>query len=123
MRVLVVDDYAVLRRFVRDQLRRLGLTDSHEAGSGSEALSKLSTQPFDLVLVDWNMEPMSGPQLITEMRCRMNLPNIQIMLITGDIASVDPGQAQRMGVTEIVQKSQKLEVLRGALERLGVPLQ
>jgi two-component system, chemotaxis family, chemotaxis protein CheY len=123
MRVLVVDDYAVLRRFVREQLKRLGVTETDEAASGGEALAKLAQKTFDLVMVDWNMEPMSGPQLITEIRCRSNVPDMPVLLMTGDVTSIDRKQAERMGLNDVVIKSQKLDGLRDALQRIGFTVQ
>jgi two-component system chemotaxis response regulator CheY len=64
MSVLVVDDYSTMRRIVRSLLQQIGITKIAEAGDGSAALGKLREETFDLVISDWNMDPMTGLQLI-----------------------------------------------------------
>ena len=119
MRVLVVDDYQVLRRFIREQLRRLGVEETEEAASGPEALKKMRAIAFDLVMVDWNMEPMSGLQLVTQMRCSADFSNIPVLFMTGDLTTVNRQQAGTLASGDIIVKSQKLDALRNALMRIG----
>ena len=62
MKILVVDDYATMRRIVRNLLSQIGHLDVEEAGDGIVALQKLRETQFGLVISDWNMEPMTGLQ-------------------------------------------------------------
>ena len=76
LRVLVVDDYLNMRRLMRNMLRQIGLRDSEEAADGPAALEQLRRQSFDVIISDWNMEPMSGLQLLQAIRKDENLGRI-----------------------------------------------
>lgn len=68
MQVLIVDDYKTMLRIIGNLLKQLGFTNVEEATDGSSALQKLRTKKFGLVISDWNMEPMTGLQLLKEVR-------------------------------------------------------
>ena len=68
MPVLVVDDYSTMVRIIRNLLRQLGFTDVDDAGDGSAALAKMRAKRYGLVISDWNMEPMTGFDLLREVR-------------------------------------------------------
>ena len=66
MQILIVDDYKTMLRIVRNLLNQLGFNNVDEATDGSTALQKLRERNFGLVISDWNMEPMTGLQLLKE---------------------------------------------------------
>src|SRR3546814_18142436 len=68
MPILIVDDYKTMLRIIRNLLKQLGFNNVDEATDGSAALQKLRDKEYSLVISDWNMEPMSGMQLLTEVR-------------------------------------------------------
>ena len=68
MKFLVVDDFSTMRRIVRNLLKELGFSNVHEAEDGVDALNKLRTGHFGLVISDWNMQPMTGLDLLKEVR-------------------------------------------------------
>src|SRR6187455_1833596 len=68
MPILVVDDYATMIRIIRNLLRQLGFENVDEASDGRAALAKLRARKFGLVISDWNMEPMTGYELLQEVR-------------------------------------------------------
>ena len=68
MPVLVVDDYTTMIRIIRNLLRQLGFKDVDDAIDGSEALRKMRERHYGLVISDWNMEPMTGYDLLMEVR-------------------------------------------------------
>src|SRR3982751_3103312 len=68
MPILVVDDYNTMIRIIRNLLRQLGFTDIDDAPDGSIALSKMHIKPYSLVISDWNMEPMTGYELLKQVR-------------------------------------------------------
>jgi two-component system chemotaxis response regulator CheY len=68
MPVLVVDDYNTMIRIIRNLLKQLGFEDVDDASDGSAALSKLRAKKYGLVISDWNMEPMTGYELLKEVR-------------------------------------------------------
>ena len=68
MPVLVVDDYNTMVRIIRNLLRQLGFEDVDDASDGSAALGRMREKKYGLVISDWNMEPMTGYELLKEMR-------------------------------------------------------
>ncbi len=69
MKILVVDDYNTMRRIIGNLLKQLGFENIDEAADGTEALKTLEENgPHGLIISDWNMEPMTGLQLLKEVR-------------------------------------------------------
>ncbi|HEX9005180.1 MAG TPA: response regulator, partial [Blastocatellia bacterium] len=81
MKILVVDDYATMRRIVRNLLTQIGYTDVDEAGDGVTALQKLRESKYGLVIVDWSMEPMTGLQLLKEIRADQKLSGTPFIMV------------------------------------------
>ena len=68
MSVLVVDDYNTMIRIIRNLLKQLGFENIDDASDGSAALNKMRAKKYGLVISDWNMEPMTGYDLLREVR-------------------------------------------------------
>eukprot|EP01026_Neomeris_dumetosa_P053719 TRINITY_DN4803_c1_g1_i2.p1 TRINITY_DN4803_c1_g1~~TRINITY_DN4803_c1_g1_i2.p1 ORF type:complete len:117 (-),score=19.27 TRINITY_DN4803_c1_g1_i2:16-366(-) len=68
MKILIVDDFSTMRRIIKNLLRDLGFTNTHEADDGSTALPMLRSGDFDFLVTDWNMPGMSGIDLLKEVR-------------------------------------------------------
>ncbi len=68
MPILVVDDYKTMLRIISNLLSQLNFANVHVAPDGIAALAKLRNHEFGLVISDWNMEPMTGLQLLREVR-------------------------------------------------------
>ena len=73
MSILIVDDYKTMLRIIRNLLKQLGFNNVDEATDGSMALQKLRDKEYGLVISDWNMEPMTGIQLLREVRADAKL--------------------------------------------------
>src|SRR6202012_1171136 len=73
MSVLVVDDYNTMIRIIRNLLKQLGFENIDDASDGSAALDKMRGKKYGLVISDWNMEPMTGYDLLREVRADPNL--------------------------------------------------
>jgi CheY-like chemotaxis protein len=94
IRILVVEDETPMRQLVCEMLRRMGIDVIEHAASGDAALAKISpTQPFDLVICDWNMPKMSGIELLK--RARRSSPDTIFLMTTGrtDLRSVQEARA------------------------------
>ena len=74
MSVLVVDDYNTMIRIIRNLLKQLGFENIDDASDGSEALNKMRGKKYGLVISDWNMEPMTGYDLLKEVRADPTSP-------------------------------------------------
>src|SRR3546814_8860889 len=73
MAVLIVDDYKTMLRIIRNLLRQFGFANVEEASDGPSALLKLRRDNFGLVISDWTMEPMTGLELLKEVRDRKSI--------------------------------------------------
>src|SRR3954447_20438463 len=82
MSVLVVDDYNTMIRIIRNLLKQLGFQNIDDASDGSAALAKMRAKRYGLVISDWNMEPMTGYDLLREVRADPNLATTPFIMIT-----------------------------------------
>ncbi|MEW9572798.1 chemotaxis response regulator CheY [Rhodanobacter sp. Si-c] len=86
MKILVVDDFSTMRRIVRNLLVELGFTNTliQEADDGESALTMLRSQPFDLVVTDWNMPNMTGIDLLRAIRAEAALKGMPVLMVTAE---------------------------------------
>jgi two-component system chemotaxis response regulator CheY len=84
MSILIVDDYKTMLRIIRNLLKQLGFNNVDEATDGSMALQKLRDKDYGLVISDWNMEPMTGIQLLREVRADTRLKAMPFIMITAE---------------------------------------
>jgi two-component system chemotaxis response regulator CheY len=125
MHVLVVDDFQSMRRIVRNLVEQLGFNNISEAADGSEALTKLraaDTNPFGLVLSDWNMEPMTGLQLLKEVRADNKLKAIPFIMITAESKTENIIAAKQAGVNNYIIKPFNAATLKGKIEAVFGPI-
>ena len=84
MPILVVDDYGTMIRIIRNLLRQLGFEDIDDAADGSVALNKMQGKKYGLVISDWNMEPMTGYELLKEVRGDPGLNKTPFIMVTAE---------------------------------------
>jgi two-component system chemotaxis response regulator CheY len=104
MPILIVDDYKTMLRIIRNLLKQLGFDNVDEATDGSAALQRLRDKPYGLVISDWNMEPMSGLQLLKEVRADSRLKDMPFVMITAESKSENVIAAKQAGVTNYIVK-------------------
>ncbi|MDP6706156.1 MAG: response regulator [Alphaproteobacteria bacterium] len=104
MSILIVDDYKTMLRIVRNLLKQLGFDNVDEAVDGSEALSKLRSKPYGLVISDWNMEPMTGYQLLKEVRADGKLKETPFIMVTAESKTENVVAAKKAGVNNYIVK-------------------
>ena len=115
IKILIVDDYDTMRRVLNSLLRQLNFTNVEEASDGAEALEKLNKNKFDLIISDWNMEPMTGIQLLREIRADDNLSDIPFIMITAETKSENVIAAKEAGVSNYIIKPFNAETLKTKL--------
>ncbi len=115
IKILIVDDYDTMRRVLNSLLRQLNFTNVDEASDGAEALEKLNKNKFDLIISDWNMEPMTGIQLLREIRADDNLSDIPFIMITAETKSENVIAAKEAGVSNYIIKPFNAETLKTKL--------
>ncbi len=116
MPILVVDDYKTMIRIIRNLLKQLGFNDIDEATDGTEALSKLRERPYGLVISDWNMEPMTGYDLLKEVRADGNFAEIPFIMVTAEAKSENVVAAKKAGVSNYIVKPFNAQTLKGKIE-------
>ena len=86
MKILVVDDFSTMRRIVRNLLVELGFSNPliQEADDGENAIAMLRSQPFDLVVTDWNMPNMTGIDLLKAIRAEASLKGLPVLMVTAE---------------------------------------
>ena len=116
LRVLVVDDFATMVRIVRQLLGRLGFHDVDDASDGSAALAKMQSKRYGLVISDWNMEPMTGYDLLKEVRASPEFSNTPFIMITAESKTENVIAAKKAGVNNYIVKPFNAATLKTKIE-------
>ena len=115
MAILVVDDYKTMLRIIRNLLKQLDFNNVDEATDGSEALKKLRDKDYALVISDWNMEPMTGLQLVREVRSDKKLKKLPFIMVTAESKTENVVAAKEAGVSNYIVKPFNAETLKQKL--------
>jgi two-component system, chemotaxis family, chemotaxis protein CheY len=104
--VLVVDDNQYMRKTIRNLLVNCGIKDIYEAADGIAALDSIRTMAPDVVILDWEMPLLSGPELVRIVRSPgvFPMPDIPIIMLTGHCERWRVVEAVRLGVNEYLTK-------------------
>jgi two-component system chemotaxis response regulator CheY len=117
--ILIVDDYQTMLRIIRNLLTQLGFENVDEASDGTAALQKLKQRPFGLVISDWNMEPMSGLELLRAVRAEPRLKDLPFVMVTAENRPERIAMASEAGASSLVVKPFDANVLS---ERIAVAM-
>ncbi len=102
--ILIVDDYQAMVRIIRNLLLQLGFEQIDDAHDGQSALAKLKERAYGLVISDWNMEPMSGLELLQQVRAQPGLKELPFIMVTAENRDERIAQAREAGVSGYVVK-------------------
>lgn len=119
IRVLVVDDFPTMRRIVKNLLKQLGFENIDEAENGEDALNKLKSGEYGLVVSDWNMPVMEGIELLKNVRNDPQLKDIPFLMVTAEAEKEKVIEAIKAGVDNYVVKPFTGEVLKEKLEKIA----
>ncbi|MBU0480212.1 MAG: response regulator [Proteobacteria bacterium] len=117
MKILVVDDSAIMRKIVIRFLKTLGLRNVVEAKDGIEALAIIRRGEIELILSDWNMPGMYGIDLLRAVRAEHKTSAIPFIMISAEAQNHQLAEAVAAGVTYYIIKPFTLEVLQRGLAR------
>jgi two-component system, chemotaxis family, chemotaxis protein CheY len=116
MPILIVDDYATMIRILRNLLGQLGFGNVDDASDGSGALTKLRARKYALVISDWNMEPMTGYDLLREMRADPVLAATPFIMVTAESKTENVIAAKKAGVNNYIVKPFNAQTLQNKIE-------
>jgi two-component system chemotaxis response regulator CheY len=118
IKILIVDDFATMRKIIKNILLQLGFKDILEADDGTTALEFLKKQKVDLIISDWNMPKMPGIELLKAIRKNEDLKDIKFIMVTAEAQKESVVEAIKHGVNQYVIKPFTPETLKEKLEKV-----
>ena len=115
MKVMIVDDSAVMRMMLKNMLQQIAEAEVLEAGNARSALEELIAAPVDVVLADVHMAEMSGIELLRTMKGVPALADIPVIVVSSDTDPVQIDEARELGAASYVTKPFRREALEEAL--------
>jgi len=115
MPILVVDDYSTMIRILCNLLKQLGYQNIDNANDGATALAKMRAKRYGLVISDWNMEPMSGYDLLKHVRADTALATTPFIMITAESKTENVIAAKRAGVSNYIVKPFNAQTLQSKI--------
>ncbi|MBW1697434.1 MAG: response regulator [Deltaproteobacteria bacterium] len=118
MNVLIVDDFATMRKILRNILKQVGFTKIIEADDGTTAFDILNKQKIDLIICDWNMPKMTGLELLKKVRASGMLKDIPFIMVTAEAQKKNVIDAVQAGVSNYIVKPFTVEQLSEKLKKI-----
>jgi two-component system chemotaxis response regulator CheY len=118
MKVLVVDDFATMRKIVRNILKQIGFTNIVEADDGAAAMSIIKSDKIDFVVTDWNMPNMSGLDLLKNIRAEEKAKDTPVLMVTAEGLAENVVDAVKSGVDNYIVKPFTAETIQAKIEQI-----
>ncbi len=118
IKVLVVDDFATMRRILKNILKQLGFTNIVEADDGTTAWEVLEGQSIDLIISDWNMPKMTGLDLLKKVRASSDYSKTPFLMVTAEAQKQNVIEAVQAGVSNYVVKPFTAEGIYDKLSKI-----
>ena len=115
MQVLVVDDYKAMTRIIRSLIMGLDFKNVDEATCGPSALEMIRRKTYGLILSDWNMQPMTGLELLRHVRADARTRTLPFVMVTAEARAENVVEARNAGVNNYIIKPFTQAVLRQKL--------
>ena len=116
LKFLVVDDFATMRRIIRNLLKELGFTNVEEAEDGAIALARLQMGGIDFVISDWSMPNMDGLTLLQSVRADAKLGDLPFLMVTAEAKKENITAADQAGASGYITKPFTAETMQ---EKMG----
>jgi two-component system chemotaxis response regulator CheY len=116
--ILVVDDYATMVRIIRNLLKQIGFENVDDASNGEQALEKIRSKAYGLVFSDWNMEPMSGIDLLHKVRADPATAQIPFIMVTSESKTDNVMAARKAGVSSYLVKPFNAAQLKAKIDQV-----
>jgi len=118
MKILIVDGYAAMRRIIRNLLRDLGFSNTHEAADGDTGLLMLREGGVDFLVTDWKLPGMTGLELLKVVRSDPGLKGLPVLMVTTEAKREHIIEAARAGVNGYVVKPFSAETLADKINKI-----
>jgi len=118
IKILIVDDFATMRRILKNILKQLGFKNLVEADDGTTAWEVLEGQGIDLIISDWNMPKMTGLELLKKVRASDKYKGIPFLMVTAEAQKQNVIEAVQAGVSNYVVKPFTAEAISDKLEKI-----
>jgi two-component system chemotaxis response regulator CheY len=112
MPVLVVDDFPTMVRIISKLLRQLGFSNIDSAADGSQAFQLMNQRDYGLVISDWNMEPVTGLDLVKAVRSDEKLSDTPFIMVTAESKPENVIVAKLAGVNSYIVKPFNADTLK-----------
>ena len=116
MPILIVDDYNTMVRIIRNLLKQLGFENVDDASDGASALEKLRLKRYGLVISDWNMEPMTGYDLLKQVRADPAIGKTPFIMVTAESKTENVIAAKKAGVNNYIVKPFNAATLKAKID-------
>jgi two-component system, chemotaxis family, chemotaxis protein CheY len=120
--ILVVDDYQTMVRIIRNLLKQVGFENVDDASNGEEALAKIRSKDYGLIISDWNMEPMTGFQLLQKVREDQRSRSIPFIMVTAESKTDNVVAARNAGVSHYIVKPFNATTLKAKIDAVFTPV-
>jgi two-component system chemotaxis response regulator CheY len=118
IKILIVDDFATMRRILKNILKQLGFKNLVEADDGTTAWEVLENQEIDLIISDWNMPKMTGLELLKKVRADSRYVKKPFLMVTAEAQKQNVIEAVQAGVSNYVVKPFTAEAISDKLEKI-----
>ena len=118
MKVLIVDDFATMRRIVKGVLKQLGFNDILEAEDGTMAHKELQKEKIGMIVSDWNMPNMTGLDLLKAVRADSKLKDTPFLMVTAEGQKENVVQSVQAGASNYIVKPFTPETFSAKLEKI-----
>jgi two-component system, chemotaxis family, chemotaxis protein CheY len=117
MKVLVVDDFATMRKIIKNVLKQISIDNVSEAENGKQALDILKKDSIDLIISDWIMPEMTGIDFLKACKDDDSIKNVPFLMVTAEAQKDCIMEAIKSGVDNYIVKPFTPEKLQGAIDK------
>lgn len=118
MPILIVDDYQTMVKIMRNLLKQIGFENVDDAANGAAALEKIKTKKYGLVISDWNMEPITGYELLQKVRQGGHNQNVPFIMVTAESKTDNINAARKAGVSNYLVKPFNQQSLKAKIDQV-----
>ncbi len=116
MPILVVDDYQTMVRIICNLLKQIGYENVDTASNGAQALERIAEKRYGLIISDWNMQPMTGFELLVKLKSEAATADIPFIMVTAESKTDNVIAARKAGVSSYIVKPFNAATLKAKID-------